>query len=82
MNNVDFDSTEIKMYFIDLSSDYGNFDSCNFIKKYKNFYIDDVTLVQKINNKLREDKSRMNYQNTSCYYGLQIIQKGEILYRA
>ena len=82
MNNVDFNSTDTKMYFIDLSSDYGNFDSCDFIEKYKNFYIDDILLIQKFNNELRKDKSRMNYQNTSCYYGLQIIQKGKIKYGA
>lgn len=82
MNNVDFDSTDTKMYFIDIKSDYGNFDSCNFIEKYKNFYIDDLTLIQTFNKELRKDVSRMNYSNTSCYYVLQIIQKGEIKYGA
>jgi len=81
MKDVNLDSGDYKMYFIDISQHHSENRSCEFIERYKNFYIDDNYVLNVFKNELIEEKDH-EFRLGKCFYVIQLFQNQEIKFGA
>ena len=77
MNEVNFDSPGFKMYFMNYEKFSDKTEICDFQLRYKNFYIDDLDLLNQIKNEIILNETNKNI-STNCFYIVQLVNNGEI----
>ncbi len=77
LSKIDFSKGDYKLYFITIPGNLSLHETSEFQKKYKNFYINDNTTLEKIKNQIIHERTT-GKQSSNSFYGLRLMQ-GKVL---
>jgi hypothetical protein len=75
-SKIDFNKGEFKLFFYTQPTDTLILGNNNFYKKYKNFYVTDKQAIEKIINKVIQEKLNKK-DNFNLHYVMRLIKDGE-----